>query len=105
MPYYLKFLTLFVVFMGGWFGYEMVGSVFGDNLFSMHWYSASLLAGSMWLCLFFSLLTVFLLALWGLVIGQQRFLILVEQSILVIRVCIEFFVILVGLISGSIIIN
>jgi len=58
--------------MGGWFGYEMVGLVFSDNLFSMHWYGASLLAGSMWLCLF-ALLMVFLLALWGLALGQQRF--------------------------------
>ena len=40
--------------MGGWFGYEMAGFVFGDNLFSMHWYGASLLAGSMQFMPFFS---------------------------------------------------
>lgn len=39
--------------MGGWFGYEMAGFVFGDNLFSTHQYGASLLAGSMWFMLFF----------------------------------------------------
>ena len=27
LPHYLKFLTLFVVFMGGWFGYEMRGLI------------------------------------------------------------------------------
>jgi hypothetical protein len=35
LPYYLKFLTLFVVFIGGWFGYEISGFVFGDKLFSI----------------------------------------------------------------------
>jgi len=39
--------------MGGWFGYEMAGFVFRDNLFSMLWYGASLLAGSMWFMPFF----------------------------------------------------
>jgi hypothetical protein len=47
LPYYLKFLTLFVVFMGGWLGYEMAGFVFGDNLFSTRLYGASSFAGSM----------------------------------------------------------
>jgi NADH-ubiquinone oxidoreductase chain 5 len=28
LPYYLKFLTLFVVFVGGWLGYEISGFVF-----------------------------------------------------------------------------
>ena len=36
-----KILTLFVVFIGGWLGYEMAGFVFGDNLFSMRSYGAS----------------------------------------------------------------
>ena len=47
----------------------------------------------------FFLLMVFLLANWGLVIGRQGFLILVEWNILVLRVCIGFFLMLVGLIS------
>jgi len=46
------------------------------------------------------LLVVFLLVLWRLVIGLQGFLILVGKSILVVRVYIEFFLTLAGLISG-----
>ena len=53
-PYYLKFLTLFVVFIGGWLGYEMAGFVFGDNLFSMHSYCTSSFAGSIWFIPYFS---------------------------------------------------
>ena len=63
LPYYLKFLTLFVVFLGGWLGYEIVGLVFGDKLFSMYLYSISSFSGSMWFMPFF-LLMVFLLVLW-----------------------------------------
>nr|URH16587.1 NADH dehydrogenase subunit 5 [Pericapritermes sp. 4 SH-2021a] len=54
LPYYLKFLTLFVVFVGGWLGYEMSGFMFGDNLFSFHMYSVSSFSGSMWFMPFFS---------------------------------------------------
>nr|QXT44681.1 NADH dehydrogenase subunit 5 [Adaiphrotermes sp. KE15-174] len=54
LPYYLKFLTLFVLFLGGWLGYEMAGFSFSDNLFSMHLYTASSFAGSMWFMPFFS---------------------------------------------------
>jgi hypothetical protein len=35
LPYYLRFLTLFVVVLGGWVGYGMAGFAFGDNLFSV----------------------------------------------------------------------
>jgi hypothetical protein len=45
---------------------------------------------------FFSLLMVFLLDIWRLVIGRQRSLILVGWSILVGRVYTEFLLILVG---------
>nr|QXT44330.1 NADH dehydrogenase subunit 5 [Hoplognathotermes subterraneus] len=54
LPYYLKFLTLFVLFMGGWLGYEVSSFTFGDSLFSIHWYSASSFSGSMWFMPFFS---------------------------------------------------
>nr|YP_009351034.1 NADH dehydrogenase subunit 5 [Planicapritermes planiceps]AQP28422.1 NADH dehydrogenase subunit 5 [Planicapritermes planiceps] len=54
LPYYLSFLTLFVVLVGGWFGYEMAFFAFGDNLFSMRSYGASSFAGSMWFMPFFS---------------------------------------------------
>nr|AQP30134.1 NADH dehydrogenase subunit 5 [Oriensubulitermes inanis] len=54
LPYYLKFLTLFVVFLGGWLGYEIAGFVFGDKLFSMNLYNVSSFSGSMWFMPFFS---------------------------------------------------
>nr|AQP29013.1 NADH dehydrogenase subunit 5 [Bulbitermes sp. D TB-2017] len=54
LPYYLKFLTLFVVFLGGWLGYEIAGFVFGDKLFSMYLYKVSSFSGSMWFMPFFS---------------------------------------------------
>nr|URH16548.1 NADH dehydrogenase subunit 5 [Leptomyxotermes doriae] len=54
LPYYLSFLTLFVVFLGGWLGYEIAGSIFGDSLFSFYLYRTSSFAGSMWFMPFFS---------------------------------------------------
>nr|YP_009351411.1 NADH dehydrogenase subunit 5 [Procapritermes martyni]AQP29521.1 NADH dehydrogenase subunit 5 [Procapritermes martyni] len=54
LPYYLSFLTLFVVFLGAWLGYEMAGFAFGDNLFSTRLYGLSSFAGSMWFMPFFS---------------------------------------------------
>nr|QXI86611.1 NADH dehydrogenase subunit 5 [Allognathotermes hypogeus]QXT44187.1 NADH dehydrogenase subunit 5 [Allognathotermes hypogeus] len=54
LPYYLSFLTLFVLFVGGWLGYEVSGVSFGDSLFSLRWYVASSFAGSMWFMPFFS---------------------------------------------------
>jgi hypothetical protein len=47
LPYYLRFLTLFVVFLGGWLGYVIAGFVFSDNLFSIHFYGISSFYGSM----------------------------------------------------------
>jgi hypothetical protein len=54
LPYYLMFLTLFVVFLGGWFGYEIAGFVVGDKLFSIHLFGASSFASSIWFMPFFS---------------------------------------------------
>nr|WNH36573.1 NADH dehydrogenase subunit 5 [Nasutitermes sp. 3 MLW-2023a] len=54
LPYYLSFLTLFVVFLGGWLGYEIAGFALGDSLFSMYLYNISLFSGSMWFMPFFS---------------------------------------------------
>nr|YP_009351320.1 NADH dehydrogenase subunit 5 [Pericapritermes dolichocephalus]AQP29243.1 NADH dehydrogenase subunit 5 [Pericapritermes dolichocephalus] len=54
LPYYLSFLTLFVVFVGGWLGYEMSNFMFGDNLFSFIMYKVSSFSGSMWFMPFFS---------------------------------------------------
>nr|YP_009351489.1 NADH dehydrogenase subunit 5 [Orthotermes depressifrons]AQP29726.1 NADH dehydrogenase subunit 5 [Orthotermes depressifrons] len=54
LPYYLKFLTLFVVFVGGWIGYSVAGFAFGDSLFTLGLYGASSYVGSMWFMPFFS---------------------------------------------------
>nr|QXT44473.1 NADH dehydrogenase subunit 5 [Apicotermitinae gen. L sp. CMRT172] len=54
LPYYLKFLTLFVLFVGGWLGYGLAGFSFGDNLFSVNLYPVSSFSGSMWFMPFFS---------------------------------------------------
>jgi len=48
LPHYLKFLTLFVVFVGRWLGYEIARFVLGDKLFSIYFYSASSFSGSLW---------------------------------------------------------
>jgi NADH-ubiquinone oxidoreductase chain 5 len=31
LPYYLKSLTMFVVFLGGWLGYDVAGFAFSDK--------------------------------------------------------------------------
>nr|WMY24151.1 NADH dehydrogenase subunit 5 [Coarctotermes sp. F MLW-2023a]WMY24157.1 NADH dehydrogenase subunit 5 [Coarctotermes sp. E MLW-2023a] len=54
LPYYLSFLTLFVVFLGGWLGYGIASFVFGDKLFSLYLYNVSSFSGSMWFMPFFS---------------------------------------------------
>nr|WHM51882.1 NADH dehydrogenase subunit 5 [Cavitermes tuberosus] len=54
LPYYLKFLTLFVVFVGGWIGYEVAVFSFSDDLVSVNMYGTSSFAGSMWFMPFFS---------------------------------------------------
>nr|AIY61692.1 NADH dehydrogenase subunit 5 [Isognathotermes fungifaber] len=54
LPYYLSFLTLFVVFIGGWLGYLLAGFAFGDSLISVYLYSISSFVGSMWFMPFFS---------------------------------------------------
>ena len=35
LTYYVRFLTSFVVFIGGWLGYEIARFIFGDRLFSI----------------------------------------------------------------------
>nr|YP_009250643.1 NADH dehydrogenase subunit 5 [Heterotermes cf. occiduus 3.12.2.AUS]AMX22972.1 NADH dehydrogenase subunit 5 [Heterotermes cf. occiduus 3.12.2.AUS] len=54
LPYYLKFLTFFVVLLGGWLGYEISGFKFSDYLFSVYYYGISSFSGSMWFMPFFS---------------------------------------------------
>nr|AMX22571.1 NADH dehydrogenase subunit 5 [Coptotermes acinaciformis acinaciformis] len=54
LPYYLKFLTIFVVLLGGWLGYEISSFSFSDYLFSIYYYGVSSFSGSMWFMPFFS---------------------------------------------------
>jgi len=53
LPYHLRFLALFVEFIGGWLGYEIARFVLGDRLFSIYFYTASSFSGSMWIMPFF----------------------------------------------------
>nr|AQP29965.1 NADH dehydrogenase subunit 5 [Microtermes sp. 1 TB-2017] len=68
LPYYLSFLTLLVIFLGGWVGYEAAGFVFGDYLFSMGWYSSSSFAGSMW---YMPFLSTYGVSFWPLEVGYE----------------------------------
>nr|YP_009353448.1 NADH dehydrogenase subunit 5 [Macrotermes yunnanensis]AQW41831.1 NADH dehydrogenase subunit 5 [Macrotermes yunnanensis] len=63
LPYYLSFLTLLVIILGGWVGYELAGFVFGDGLFSMFWYNSSSFSGSMWYMPFLSTYSISFLPL------------------------------------------
>nr|ATL76473.1 NADH dehydrogenase subunit 5 [Stylotermes sp. CN13]ATL76512.1 NADH dehydrogenase subunit 5 [Stylotermes sp. Chi-156] len=64
LPYYLSLLVLLVVFLGGWVGYVVAGLSFGDQLFSMSWYSISSFSGSMWFMPFISTYGVSFCPLW-----------------------------------------
>nr|AQP30108.1 NADH dehydrogenase subunit 5 [Microtermes sp. A TB-2017] len=68
LPYYLSFLTLLVIFLGGWIGYEVAGFVFGDYLFSMGWYRSSSFAGSMW---YMPFLSTYSISFWPLEVGYE----------------------------------
>nr|UXD79071.1 NADH dehydrogenase subunit 5 [Prorhinotermes inopinatus] len=54
LPYYLSFLTMLVVVLGGWLGFSMAGFEVSNGLFSMRFYSPSFFSGSMWFMPFFS---------------------------------------------------
>nr|YP_009351554.1 NADH dehydrogenase subunit 5 [Odontotermes longignathus]AQP29867.1 NADH dehydrogenase subunit 5 [Odontotermes longignathus] len=68
LPYYLSFLTLFVVIVGGWLGYGLAGFAFGDGLFSMNWYGSSFFSGSMW---FMPFLSTYGVSFWPLEVGYS----------------------------------
>lgn len=68
LPYYLRFLTLFVVIVGGWLGYGLASFVFGDGLFSIVWYGWSSFSGSMWYIPFLSTYSV---SFWPLEVGYK----------------------------------
>nr|URH16522.1 NADH dehydrogenase subunit 5 [Prorhinotermes simplex]WMY24268.1 NADH dehydrogenase subunit 5 [Prorhinotermes simplex] len=54
LPYYLSFLTMFVVVLGGWLGFSVAGLEASGSLFSMRFYKSSFFSGSMWFMPFFS---------------------------------------------------
>nr|AIY62082.1 NADH dehydrogenase subunit 5 [Parrhinotermes browni] len=54
LPYYLKFLTLLVLLLGGWLGYSLASFSFGDTLFFIRSYGLTSFFGSMWFMPFFS---------------------------------------------------
>nr|AQP28073.1 NADH dehydrogenase subunit 5 [Macrotermes sp. B TB-2017] len=68
LPYYLSFLALLVIILGGWVGYELASFVFGDGLFSMFWYGSSSFSGSMWYMPFLSTYSV---SFWPLEVGYS----------------------------------
>nr|YP_009351515.1 NADH dehydrogenase subunit 5 [Macrotermes muelleri]AQP29802.1 NADH dehydrogenase subunit 5 [Macrotermes muelleri] len=68
LPYYLSFLTLLVIILGGWVGYVLAGFVFGDGLFSMVWYVPSSFSGSMW---YMPFLSTYGISFWPLEVGYS----------------------------------
>nr|YP_010884253.1 NADH dehydrogenase subunit 5 [Epacromius tergestinus]WIW75312.1 NADH dehydrogenase subunit 5 [Epacromius tergestinus] len=54
LPWYLKFMTLFVVILGSYFGYLVSNIEFSYNLFSLNFLSFVTFAGSMWFMPFLS---------------------------------------------------
>nr|YP_009104741.1 NADH dehydrogenase subunit 5 [Macrotermes natalensis]AIT76165.1 NADH dehydrogenase subunit 5 [Macrotermes natalensis] len=68
LPYYLSFLTLLVIILGGWVGYVLAGFVFGDDLFSVFFYSTTSFSGSMWYMPFLSTYSV---SFWPLELGYS----------------------------------
>nr|URX52768.1 NADH dehydrogenase subunit 5 [Neotermes cf. insularis/malandensis]URX52781.1 NADH dehydrogenase subunit 5 [Neotermes cf. insularis/malandensis] len=54
LPFYLKFLVIFVSVLGGWLGYEFSSFNFGNSLLSLFFYSFTIFSGSMWFMPYFS---------------------------------------------------
>nr|URX52819.1 NADH dehydrogenase subunit 5 [Cryptotermes chacoensis] len=54
LPFYLKFLVIFVSLLGGWMGYEFSKSNLGDSLISLFFYKSVVFSGSMWFMPYFS---------------------------------------------------
>nr|QDP18131.1 NADH dehydrogenase subunit 5 [Algete brunneri] len=59
LPYYLKFLTIFVVLLGGYLGYFISKMVLGFSLYSFKYYFLTGFLGSMWFMPYLS--TVFII--------------------------------------------
>nr|YP_009740661.1 NADH dehydrogenase subunit 5 [Oedaleus abruptus]YP_009740674.1 NADH dehydrogenase subunit 5 [Mecostethus alliaceus]QID03623.1 NADH dehydrogenase subunit 5 [Oedaleus abruptus]QID03636.1 NADH dehydrogenase subunit 5 [Mecostethus alliaceus] len=54
LPWYLKFLTLFTIILGSYFGYIISDFNYSYNLFSLNFLSFVIFAGSMWFMPFIS---------------------------------------------------
>nr|URX52709.1 NADH dehydrogenase subunit 5 [Cryptotermes sp. 1 AB-2022a] len=54
IPFYLKFLVIFVSLLGGWIGYELSKFNLGNSLLSLVYYSYVVFSGSMWFMPYFS---------------------------------------------------
>nr|YP_002117900.1 NADH dehydrogenase subunit 5 [Gastrimargus marmoratus]ACA28974.1 NADH dehydrogenase subunit 5 [Gastrimargus marmoratus] len=54
LPWYLKFLTLFVIIIGSYFGYVISDFIYSYSLFSLNFLSFVMFAGSMWFMPFLS---------------------------------------------------
>nr|URX53053.1 NADH dehydrogenase subunit 5 [Glyptotermes sp. 10 AB-2022a] len=54
LPFYLKFLTIFVSLLGGWVGYEFSSISLSSSLVTQHFYTTSFFSGSMWYMPYFS---------------------------------------------------
>nr|URX54442.1 NADH dehydrogenase subunit 5 [Cryptotermes penaoru] len=54
VPFYLKFLAIFVSLLGGWIGYELSSFSLGDSLISLSYYKFVMFSGSMWFMPYFS---------------------------------------------------
>lgn len=54
LPFYLKFLTIFVSLLGGWVGYELSRFNLGGSLISFFCYRCTVFSGSIWFIPYFS---------------------------------------------------
>nr|URX54234.1 NADH dehydrogenase subunit 5 [Neotermes sp. 6 AB-2022a] len=54
LPFYLKFLVIFVSLLGGWLGYELSKLNFSSPLLSLFFYKFTVFSGSMWFMPYFS---------------------------------------------------
>nr|URX53948.1 NADH dehydrogenase subunit 5 [Cryptotermes sp. 5 AB-2022a] len=54
LPFYLKFMAIFVSLLGGWIGYELASVGLGGSLISLFYYKYVVFSGSMWFMPYFS---------------------------------------------------
>jgi NADH-ubiquinone oxidoreductase chain 5 len=54
LPFYLRFLVVFVSLLGGWVGYELSRFSLGNSLISLFCYKYVVFSGSIWFIPYFS---------------------------------------------------